>query len=188
MTFTQQKQTKFMKTKLFFPFFLMLFSFISCKKEVEKIEKVDTTKELFKVSLDLLIKENDTLHLYYAGDMAEDYSEQNSIWLPVSGKAITQKITFNLPKEVLPTKLRIDFGVNRENKEIVLNTVAFNYYDKIFIANDSTIFNYFRPDESATTIDYDKRILKRKDSNSVKGPSLYPHDKAVKAAIEKLIK
>ena len=177
-----------MKTKLFFPFFLMLFFFISCKKEVEKIEKVDITRELFKVSLDLLIKKNDTLHLYYAGDMAEDYSEKNSIWLPVGGKEIAQKITFNLPKEILPTKLRIDFGVNRENEEIVLNTIAFNYYDKIFVASDSTIFDYFRPDESATTIDYEKRILKRKDPNSVKGPSLYPHDKAVKAAIEKLIK
>lgn len=177
-----------MKIKLFIALFILSICFISCKKEVEKSEKVDPTKELFKVSLDLVLPKNDTLHLYYAQDMAEDYTEENSIWLPVEGKATAQKVTFNLPEEVLPLKLRLDFGVNKENKEIVLNTIAFDYFDKSFVANDSTIFNYFRPDESATLIDYNTRILKRKDPNSVKGPSLYPHDEAVKAAIDKLIK
>jgi hypothetical protein len=177
-----------MKIKLFIPLFLALLSLVSCKKEVDKTEKIDQTKELFKVSLDLLIKKRDTLHLYYGQDMAEDYSEEHSIWLPVEGKEIGQKVTFMLPEAVLPVKLRIDFGVNRKNEEIVLNTVAFDYFEKNFVANDSTIFNYFRPDESTTIIDYKTRSLKRKDPNSVKGASLYPHDEAVKAVLEQLIK
>lgn len=177
-----------MKIKLLISLFILSFCFISCKKEAEKTEKEDPTKELFKVSLDLVLPKNDTLHLYYAQDMAQDYREENSIWLPVQGKEMAQKVTFNLPEEILPIKVRIDFGVNKENKEIVLNTVAFDYFDKSFVANDSIIFNYFRPDESATIVDYKTRTLKRKDPNSVKGPSLYPHDEAVKAAIEKLVK
>ena len=177
-----------MKIKLFVSLFVVVFCLTSCKKKVEKTVKVDLTKELFKVSLNLLMQKNDTLHLYYGQDMAEDYTEENSIWLPVEGKEIAQKVTFNLPEAVLPVKLRIDFGVNRENEEIVLNSIGFDYYDKTFIANESTIFNYFRPDESATIIDYNKRTLKRKDPNSVKGASLYPHDEAVRAELEKLIK
>jgi len=177
-----------MKIKLFIPLFLALVSLASCKKEVKNEEKVDPTKELFKVSLDLLIKKNDTLHLYYGQDMNDDYTENSSIWLPVEGKETVQKVTFNLPEDVLPIKLRIDFGVNRENEEIVLNAIAFDYFSKTFVMRDSTIFNYFRPDESATIIDYEKRILKRKDPNSIKGASLYPHDEAVKGELEKIIK
>mgnify|MGYP003643755723 CR=1 FL=1 len=177
-----------MKIKLFVSLFVVLFCLSSCKKEVEKAVKVDPTKELFKVSLHLLIQKNDTLHLYYGQDMAEDYTEEHSIWLPVEGKEIAQKVIFLLPEAVLPVKLRIDFGVNRKNEEIVLNTVAFDYFDKNFVANDSTIFNYFRPDESTTSIDYTTRTLKRKDPNSVKGASLYPHDEAVKTVLEQLIK
>ncbi|MBG6111772.1 hypothetical protein IWX84_002660 [Flavobacterium sp. CG_9.10] len=177
-----------MKVKLFFLSLSMILCLISCKKEVKKEQKIDDTKNLFKVTLDLVIKKNDTLHLYYAQDSAEDYTEQSSIWLPVEGKEVRQQVTFNLPKDVLPIKVRFDFGVNRENKGIILNKVKFNYFDKQFIADETNIFNYFRADENATIIDYKTRSLKRKDPNSVKGASLYPHDLAIKTEIEKLIK
>jgi hypothetical protein len=175
-----------MKLKLFCSNLLLVFCLVSCKKE--GVEKIDNTKDLFKVTLDLVVKNNDTLHLYYAQDMNEDFNEESSIWLVVEGKKIEQEVTFNLPKDILPIKLRIDFGVNRENKEIVLNKIKFNYFDKEFLADETNIFNYFRPDESATLVDYKTRILKRLDPNSVKGASLYPHDLVIKTEIEKLIK
>lgn len=177
-----------MKIKFLTLLAVVSIALVSCKKEAKTEETVAITQELFKVSLDALIHKNDTLHLYYGQDMNEDFTEENSIWLPVAGMETSQKITFNLPEDVLPVKIRLDFGVNRDNKEIVLNTVAFDYYSKSFVMRDSAIFNYFRPDESATIIDYDKRILKRKDPNSIKGASLYPHDVAFKAEMEKLIK
>jgi hypothetical protein len=179
-----------MKTKIILA--CLFLTLISCKKEENnktesQEEIVDNTKDLFKVSMDLLIKKNDTLHLYYTEDGSVNFNEESSIWQSISGKDANQEITFNLPQDVYPTQFRIDFGVNKVNEEIVLRRIKFDYLEKSFIASDSMIFMYFRPDESNSIVDKTKKTLRRKDKNQYT-ISLYPHQDVLGKEIMNLAK
>lgn len=185
-----------MKSKLIIAFLGLSLFFVSCRnnenqnenqQEQQAIE--DPSKELFKVTLDLVIKHNDTLHLYYTEDNSINFTEESSIWQAVPGNANAQQMTFVLPKDVYPTQFRIDFGVNnKENQEIVLNGIKFDYLDKSFSAMGDNIFSYFRADENATILDRPNRILKRKNPAEKKGASLYPHETVLGPEILKLAK
>lgn len=163
---------------------------LSCKKdeskEVKRSEVTNTNENTFKVSLDLLLKKNDTIHLYYTEDGSINFNEENSVWLPVQGKDVSQHVTFILPKDVFPTEFRFDFGVNPKQDDVILNKVRFDFVDKSFEVKDSTIFNYFRIDENVTVMNSETKALRRKDSKQKNGPSLYPHEVPLKAAIGKL--
>lgn len=182
-----------MKTQIIvFSLFITL-TLMSCKKEDKneiKQEEVkdDVTKNQFKVTVDLLLKKNDTLHLYYTEDGSINFTEENSIWTSALGQNSNQEVVFLLPKDIVPTEFRIDFGVNTNQDEIILNQVRFDYNDKSFVASNDKIFNYFRIDESVTVLDSKTNGLRRKDPTQKKGASLYPLEIPVRSEIEKLFK
>lgn len=178
-----------MKTKsIIVSFFLVLF-LISCKKEDSKEPKLEQINEnLFKVTFDLTIKENDTLHLYYTEDGSINFNEENSIWESILGKPETQPLTFKLPENTIPTELRIDFGVNLANEEVLINGVKLEYNNKIFEAKGADVFKYFRLDENVTIQNPKTKGLKRKDPKRRSGASLYPLEIPLKTEIQKLVK
>ena len=187
-------QKKFnMKTRVILASLFLSMALFSCKKEVktEAAEAivVDETKDLFKVSLDLVVKKNDTLHLYYTEDGSINFSEESSIWLPVTGKEANQEVTFMLPKDVFPTQFRLDLGVNQAQEDIVFKTISFNYLDKKFASTGADVANYFIPDQSKCSFDIATGTIKAtKDNGTRLSPSFYPNELRIKAELEKLAK
>ena len=51
-----------------------------------------------------------------------------------------------------------------------------NYFDKVFEAKDTMIFNYFYPNKDNTIVPAKTAILKRKTKDQPSGPILYPHE------------
>lgn len=159
---------------------------LSCKNESDKTtSKTDSTvteaeievdKDLLKVSFDLIIKKDDNLHLYYTEDGTINFNEKQSLWIPVKGSENTQNITFKLPKDVLPTALRVDFGFgkNIEQSDVELKTFSLKYYDKKVEASGVEILNYFYPMKENTEIILGTSTLKRLSKDQESGPILYP--------------
>ncbi len=154
--------------------------FTSCKnnqeQEEKSIESIDQSEEnLVKISFNLISVNDDKFHLYYTEDETINFNEEKSVWSNVKGSKLYQEVEFKLPKDVLPTNLRVDFGsVKLENdSDIELKSFSINYLDKNFTVKDSLIFNYFYPNETNTILE--KMTLKRKDKNQEIGPILYPH-------------
>lgn len=181
-----------MKTKVILAGLFLSLTLLSCKKEDKKADEVATptvenNDNIFKVTLDLLVKKNDTLHLYYTEDNSINFTEEHSVWLPVEGKNTNQEITFNLPEDAYPTQVRIDFGVNKENTDVTFKKAKFDYLGKNFTAVDSTLFMYFRADESNTVLDTKTGVIKRKDANQ-NTMTLYPHQDVLGPELMKLSK
>ena len=177
--------------------FLVALSFASCKKETENkddkteiaptvVQEVD--KDLFKVSFDLVVKKDDNMHLYYTEDGSINFDEKHSVWVPVKGSENTQEVLFKLPKDVLPTAIRIDFGYgkNEAQSDIELKAFRLKYLDKMFEAKDTLIFNYFYPNKDNTVVPAKTAILKRKTKDQPSGPILYPHE-PLSAELKKII-
>lgn len=162
---------------------------VSCKKEPKAQEikpKEEVVDKSFKVTLNLLIKKNDTIHLYYTEDNTIKFTEESSIWTSVLGKDQPQDVVFKLTESAYPTQFRIDLGVNKENEKIKLNGVKFNYLDKSFAVNDIAIYKYFRVNTDNSILDSKTNELSRKDPNISSGASLYPLEIPLKTEIDKL--
>lgn len=172
-----------MKLKRILLGLLLAVALFSCKKEDEAKQEIDNK---FKLTLNLLIQKNDTLHLYYTEDNSINFKEESSIWLSLPGKNEAQDLTFELPEDVFPTQFRLDLGVNQENEKIKLNGIKFNYKEKSFAVNDSAIYRYFRVNTDNSNIDTKTLELSRKDPKIAAGPCLYPLEIQLKTEIDKL--
>lgn len=125
----------------------------SCKEEEKEVVIVEKPKETFKVGLKLIIKEDDSLQIYYKDSSMDDWGFDKFVTQVVKGRDEEQEVIFNLPENLLPTELRFDMGTNTSQREVEIKSFSMQYLDKSFIANDTLFFQYFYPNEH---IDYNR--------------------------------
>ena len=116
----------------------------------------------------------------------KDFVEEKSVWVEFTGSETNQKIVFNLPENVYPNQLRIDFGIDNRQTEIKLNSILIEYFGKSKIFNGLDVFNYFRPNDISTAVDLTNLTLKSKLEKV--GPSFYPLDNKLNDELKKLAK
>ena len=126
------------------------------------------------MNLDVVLRENDSIHIYYTKNASVTFIEKQSFWKKVAGSKKNQTVSVIFPDSIIPKQIRIDFGRNIKQPEIILNEITFAYREKKFSAKGEEIYNLFRVDESNTEIDKLTGSLKRKIPTQNSGPSLYP--------------
>jgi len=128
----------------------------ACKdeKKDEKIEAstekaIEQDKSIFTVTLNATVKKDDSFQIYYKDTDADPFDENKSLFVEFKGSESPQDIIFNLPKDVVPTFLRIDFGTNKTQSDISVNNFKINYLGKTFEVKGSGFFDYFYGNELA---------------------------------------
>lgn len=168
---------------------ICLLSFCSCKNEKDKDEVVVNNKpiETFDVALDVIVKQDDSLQLFYRDDTMPDYLEDKSVWAPVKGNNEVQHVFFNLPEDVIPAHIRLDFGKNKKQDPIEVKGFSMKYYDKVFQVKDTMFYQYFMPNEQ---IEWDRKNAVAKTivkEGKTYDPFFFPRETLV-LEIEKLVK
>ena len=69
----------------------------------------------------------------------------------VKGGNVDEKITLNLAQDIVPTDIRLDFGMNKEQESVLVKNVKINYYGKDLIFKGSEFFNWFVNDPQFKT-------------------------------------
>jgi hypothetical protein len=141
--------------------------FYSCKKN----EKTNS----LKMNIDLIVRENDSINVYYTTNRSIEFNDLQSFWTKVEGSKKNQKIQIAFPDSIQPRQLRLDFGRNINQPEIIVNEVKFTYKDKSFDAKGKEVYYLFRVDDSNTTVNKLTGSLERKERSQLMGPSLYPN-------------
>ena len=126
------------------------------------------------INIDAVIQKNDSINVYYTENKGIGFTDKQSFWTKVIGNKKNQNVQIIFPDTILPKQIRIDFGRNVSQKDIVLNKIDFAYKNKNFSVKGEEIYFLFRVDESNTVIDKLVGSLKRKEPNQATGPSLYP--------------
>ena len=180
-----------MKTK-FITSLIVLALLFSCKKEVNSTDsevKVEEVSKDFKVTLDVNVKKDDSFHLFYTEDGTSNFTEESSVWVEFKGKDESQEVVFNLPKNTIPTQLRLDFGVNKDQEDIILNNFKMEYLGKSYEAPSAKFFTIFIPNDLVCKVDVASATIKpiKEKDKQYFGPSFYPLETLSKE-IEKLIK
>lgn len=123
----------------------------SCKNE-DKTSAPAEDQNIVKVTLTALVKKDDTFQLFYKGDEPQ-FAEENSFYVPVKGSDAPQDIVFNLPADVIPNYIRLDFGMNKEQGEMIVQNFKMNYMDKSFETKGATFFDYFYGNDQAQKVE-----------------------------------
>lgn len=177
-----------MKTKFLCLVIVLSSFFLACKNEEKKdVINEETNIEKYTVSLNVVVKKDDDFQIYYTDKTSADFSEDESLWVKVNGSEMSQKVVFTLPEGALPTLFRFDFGLNKEQQDIKLESVEIEYFGKKFIVKGVEIANYFRPVDD-TKVDFETGIIKPivKDGIGIE-PVLYPQEVPLEKELKKLI-
>ncbi|WP_396192846.1 hypothetical protein [Flavobacterium sp.] len=156
-----------MKAIKIISFVVVLTLFFNC-------ENNNNTNQLV-VSIDAVIKTTDSINTYYTTNNSIEFNDSLSFWTKVKGSKKNQKIEIVFPDTIQPKQIRLDFGRNIKQPEIIINELKFSYKQKSFSAKGEEVYYLFRVDDSNTTIDKLTGSLKRKEKSQIVGPSLYPN-------------
>jgi hypothetical protein len=159
--------------------------FISCKEEKkvqEPAKQEEPKKEFFSVELDVTCPVKDDFAVYYTEDNTINFNEQNTYWNSVKGQPDTQKIVFNFKEEIIPTHIRLDFGINKEQGDVLVEKLKFDFYGKSFEIKGSDFFKYFSPNDLIKSeIDEVKGTVKfLKNPKEFVTPFFYPNQTFLK--------
>jgi hypothetical protein len=146
--------------------FIVLILFISCNNE-------DKTNSLV-LNIEAVIQKSDSINVYYTNNKGINFIDAQSFWTKVAGNKKNQNIQIVFPDSILPKQIRLDFGKNITQKDIVLNKISFIYKKKNFSAKGKEIFYIFREDQNNTIVDKLNGSINRKNPKQINGPSLYP--------------
>lgn len=140
--------------KVVFGLFLAILT-VACKNEKESNnEDKKSPEELvptYDISFTMVVPKDDVLQLFYTEDGSIVFGDDRSVRSIVKGSPNAQEVIFKLPENVLPTNIRLDFGDNPEQGNIVLNNMKFSYLKNSFAKTfgpTEEITHYFYPQES----------------------------------------
>lgn len=139
---------------------LLALTFIACKTEEKKEEVKEVEKNQYKITLNAVVKKDDTFQIYYkeSNDDKAPFEEVNSVRVDLKGSETAQDIVFDLPADAYPTYLRVDFGSNKEQSEITVNEFKVAFHDKVFSVKGAQFFDYFIAEKAF--VNYDKATSK----------------------------
>ncbi|RTY95915.1 hypothetical protein [Flavobacterium sp. GT3R68] len=170
-----------MKTKIFIITTIFSLVFVSCKndnqvKDAEENAPKVEKKEKFSVDLDITAPKDDNFAVYYTEDGTINFTGEKAVWAGVKGQAESQKVVLDLPEEIIPTDIRLDFGLNKEQGDVILEKFKLNFYGKTFEAKGSDFLKYFIANDSVKTeIDQVKGTIKFvKNPKTFTTPFYYP--------------
>ena len=139
-----------MKTNKILFITLLVITLVSCKNDgksestegsVSKIEEVKSNQ--LKITINALVLKDDSFQVYYKEtDDKTPFDEKKSKYAVFKGNSSPQDIVFALPEDELPSYFRFDFGINKEQSEIVINNIKIEYFGKSFIIQGNELANF----------------------------------------------
>jgi len=131
-----------MKTKVLSSL-LVLSMFFSCKDGKTGVEIKETVKQNFSVEFDVIAETPDDFTVYYTETNTNEFVGDKAVWGGVKGGNQQEKVIIDLPEPIIPTNIRLDFGVKLDRKDVVLKNIKFIFYGNSFEIRGSDFFNYF---------------------------------------------
>lgn len=167
-----------MKTKTLITLLFISTILFSCKKDGDAVnndEKKDVNPK-FTVEVDASSKKSDNFALYYSEDGTTDFKDMNTVWCGINGGGKLQKVKFELSEEKVPTHIRLDLGLKKDQDSVVIKNVKVSYYGNSYEFIGSDFFKYFiQNDEFNTKVDVANGTLTVLQKDGIyKSPYYYP--------------
>lgn len=176
-----------MKSK--FLILIAVFSMLvtSCKnaesKDGEESQaEVENVKQNFSVEVEVEASKKDDFTLYYTEDNTVTFKGEMAVWRGVEGNNKREKVVFDLSEQIIPTDIRLDFGMNKEQESVKVYGVKILYYGNELYIKGSDFFNYFiESKDFKTEFGADGSLKILKNGPEYKTPFYYPRQELIDA-------
>lgn len=135
-----------MRSFLFILFFAGLITGCKNKSTLQTIPAVEN----FKIEMDVNASKKDDFTVYYNETNNLDFSGDFAQWKGVEGGK-DENVTIDMPKGVIPTDIRLDFGVNKEQQFVKVKNIKLSYNTNALNIKGSDFFKYFNEDKNFKT-------------------------------------
>lgn len=183
-----------MKTRLIIISAILSLTILSCKNDDQKEEKKEevvkqNVKENFSFEMNVVSLNKDDFSMFYTEDGTINFKGEQAVWFGVNPKSESQKVVFDLKEEILPSNIRVDFGLVQDKGDVTIENFKMSYYGKTFEAKGSDFLRYFIPNETVKTdVDQTKGTIRiQKLPNKPFTPFFYPQQ-ALLDEIKKITK
>jgi len=187
--------------KIYILIVLTLFLF-SCKGEQKQEQVIDqpsaidaienkALKNTTVVTLKGVFEKDDKFQLLYTESKEENYTSKKIITKKIIGSYSEQEITYILPKGIYPSKIRLDFGKNKEQGAIMINSVSISLESQVIEISNTEFLSYFKPNSWISKINVSneseyKLIVKELKVSSNNTVSYAPYFSATNKLISEL--
>ncbi|MGB6151702.1 MAG: hypothetical protein WBG48_06895 [Pricia sp.] len=144
----------------------------SCKGDGKTLDKKYEDKLVVELTME--IPKDDQFELYYRGK-EEKFDSKKRIRIEVKGSKELQKLEYIFDILEFPTHIRLDFGQNEEQAEMILDNLAFRYNDGIHNFTEEELKKFFRPNDGLK-IDYENMTIQTAAVNGKYIPYLNSFD------------
>ncbi|MES2545370.1 MAG: hypothetical protein V4548_10825 [Bacteroidota bacterium] len=125
---------------------------VSCKKENKATDENEAPKVEIKQNFNIQIvataAKKDDFALYFTEDNTINFTAENTAWRGIKGGNIEDTVNFELTQDRMPSNIRLDFGLNKEQDSVTIKSVKVNFYQNSFEFKGSDFFTYFNKDEN----------------------------------------
>lgn len=155
----------------------------SCKDEKKAgspDDKKGPVKENFYVEITATASKKDDFAVYFTEDGTIDFKPEAALWRGfAAGKEET--LVYDFPVDAVPTHIRIDFGMNKEQDSVTLSRLKIGYLDNALEIKGSQFFDFFIKDEQfKTAVDAAKGTTSFiKNGAEYKTPYYYPRQELI---------
>lgn len=132
---------------------------IPVKGTSNKKKETPSYAEAFTITLDAKITKDDNFQVFYLEQGDKAFSEAKSKWLKIDGNENIQKVSFIIPKNIIPVSLRLDLGRNINQKLIYIEGITFSHKANSFYISNSEILEYFTPNGCVSVNDNSEFLL-----------------------------
>ena len=146
--------------------------FVACKNSGKTVDKKYEDKLI--VELTMKIEKDDQFELYYR-QKDETFDSKKRIRVEVKGSETPQKIEYVFDILEFPTHIRLDFGQNKEQTEMIFDNLAFRYNDGTHNFTKEELKKFFRPNDGLK-IDFENRSVQTTAVNGKYIPYLNSFD------------
>ena len=114
-------------------FLVVLLLFFNC-------DNISQTNNQLVVNIDAVIQKSDSINVYYTMSKDINFTDTLSFWKKVNGSKKNQKIEIVFPDSIQPNQIRLDFGRNIKQPDIVINKISISYKKKSITLQAKGIF------------------------------------------------
>lgn len=146
-----------------FGLLLMILSLYSCKENNNKpVSEQDNgpvkveLKDYFQVSMNVEVEKDDVFEVYFYETGSTTFHPRDFVSMKVNGGDGNQNLIIDLPDNIYPERLRLDFGKNKNQGLLKINSISLVFNEKEYEFSDKEIINEFK---ASKFIDFDEENL-----------------------------
>jgi len=132
----------------------------------------NSNKTKLELVLQVIVPKDDVFEVYYHEPEEKTFTSKNYVFKEIKGGSEIQEVSFTIPDNIYPERLRIDLGKNIDQGEMIFKSARFIFGEKEYVFSEEEIKNQFKPSKFML-FDPKTRKIKTQRINNKYDPYFY---------------